>query len=199
VEQLNPEIRERLEKITDREWRILVLRLVNYACHLVAFCSWRTPSGILPKGNTAEDIAVSAIAKLLTGHRVWDPKRHPDLAKFLMDVVKSDVGGLVRSFENRRRAAASPLKDGTSDDPMDDFPHEGPSPDVVLLEQEQEEELRECIRKLAQGDARLEAVARGLVDGQSPGEIAEDLKVPVKRIYNDIRTLRRRLLEQRGK
>jgi len=80
--------------------------------------TWRGEIGAaVPGGKEAEDIALDAISYLLTGTRVWNPKTHPDLLRFLLAAVRSEVYSLVvsRSNQDVRQTADSPEK-GKRDD-----------------------------------------------------------------------------------
>ena len=57
---------------------------------------WRTDDPVnLPRGESVDSIVSLAFEKLLTGERVWNPEKEPELKSYLMGVIDSLVESLV--------------------------------------------------------------------------------------------------------
>lgn len=95
----------------------MIKELGLYASSVSRNLRWRTEnSEELPGGETPGSIVSKAIKLVLQGTleepskgsppfkagvRRWDPQKHPDLKKYLMDVIDSLLSNLVKSRENR--------------------------------------------------------------------------------------------------
>ena len=62
---------------------------------------YRTGDDLLPNGDSVESLVNTAIQKLYSGERDWDPIRRPDLLIHLKGVVKSLLWHSVKSSDNR--------------------------------------------------------------------------------------------------
>ncbi|NMA26133.1 MAG: hypothetical protein GX934_00010 [Burkholderiales bacterium] len=107
------------KRLNAQDWNFLSVKLERYALMKVQRLAWVTGGGDnpnLPKGLSAEDLAVEAITRVLEGKRSWNPDKEPDLFKFLCDVVDSLVSHLVNSEEHRER------KNQVNGDFLHDYP-----------------------------------------------------------------------------
>lgn len=182
---LDPKIVALLEV---QDWPRIIKRLTVYAQNRIR--SLYTPWGedLLPGGRGAEDLAFDAITAVYAGTRTWDPERHPDLTKFLMDVVKSQSGHLVELEEHKTRtfpSGADGEEDGRLETTVQQPGHDHPE-QIILREQVQT--IWECVR----GDDDLELVFIELNEGKKPAEIASDLGLTVEEVYRLIEKFRRR-------
>lgn len=152
-------------------------------------------------GNTPEDIVHQAISKTIEGAktgegRIWDGER--DLFDYLTSVIDSELSNLQRSATNRRLVRAGTLG---SDDPADDFlsqvrDQQAQSGEDEMLAAEKEEEANAFVGDFIdslQGDDFLEGIVGCLIDGMKPREIAEELNVPIKDVYNAKKRIANRL------
>lgn len=159
------------------DWSIAILRLTAYALYLQSLSGKR-----LPKGLEAEDVAMMAIEKVLTGERNWNPENNPDLLAYLKSVMKS-------IYSNERSSA---------DAKVDSFEDMEPGFDVQT-DQHTEEELYcgqfdAAVVADIRNDMELSVVYKGLKDGFSPGEIADEFTLDIKVVRNAQKRLHRRVL-----
>lgn len=91
-----------LDLLEAQNWPYIIRHLTYYTIWVAKGYSRNFGSiDQLPEGNTPEDIAFSAIEKVWSGTRAWDPDKYPDLLNHLMWIVKSDMGHLFSSSEVR--------------------------------------------------------------------------------------------------
>ncbi len=172
------------------DWATIATHLVAYAAREVRYRHWRTGSKVdLPKGKSAEDLAYDAIAKVFTGQRAWKPDEQPDLLRYLMGVVDSDLSALLKSGAHKKN-------ERFPDDPDAECPHSvgatAATPEDTLLAQElQDEVLAAC-----QDDDELTLVACALLEGTNKAaDIAGETGLPVARVYKLKQRLKARMTE----
>jgi len=184
-------------------WHLTIPRLRRYARERASRLVWAgSYRGPLPGGRQPEDVAHSAIEKVLTGARDWDETAQPDLAVFLETVVDSEISHLVESWEHRhvRPAAALPARaDGEepNPDPIAKVPSPaaGPLEAVVGGEEEKRQDaFAAAFIESVADDPILKRIVECIVaDVVKPGEIAVQLGIPILEIYNRRKQLQRRL------
>lgn len=176
------------KRLEAQDWRAIATRLVAYAAREVGIRHWRTGStGYLPKGKSAEDLAYDAITKVWTGKRVWKPDDDPDLLRYLMDVVDSDLSALLKSGAHKRTER---FPDGPEAEIPEPVGAGDASPEEALLAQElQDEILAACA-----DDDELTLVACALVEGTHKAvDLAAETGLPVARIYKLKQKLKARM------
>jgi hypothetical protein len=108
---MNPKAEEILIRMTDREWERIVLQLARYAKRKSRMYFYRGGYDLLPNGDSLESLVHTAILKLYSGERDWDPDKRPDLLIHLKGVVKSLLWHSVKSFDNRALVPEPPEPD----------------------------------------------------------------------------------------
>ena len=182
---LDPKVVALLE---EQDWPRIIKRLTAYAQNRIRSLYTRLGEDLLPGGQEAKDLAFGAITDVYTGKRSWDPERHPDLTKFLMDVVKSKSGSLVRRKEHTARVFPKEV-DGEEGEPIETRIQEaGPDAEEQIILREQVQAVWDC----AKGDDDLELVFLELYEGKKSAEIAKDLGLSVEVVYRLVEKLRRR-------
>jgi hypothetical protein len=102
---VNRKAEEMLKQITDGQWENIISELARYARRRGCKHFYRGGRDLLPNGDSFESLANTAIQKLYSGARDWDPDQRPDLLTHLKGIVKSLVSHSVESFDNRRLVA----------------------------------------------------------------------------------------------
>lgn len=94
----DPATLERLNSISETEWKAIYASLVVYADAKLCRCGF----GSSPESNAikGEDFVGMAIEKLFNGERKWDFEHKPDIAIHLKLVVKSLIWNYAKSLNN---------------------------------------------------------------------------------------------------
>lgn len=178
-----------LRRLNEADWGRILPKLVAYAQLKIESVMWL--SGHVPAGTEAEDLAHEAIESLYFGHRTWNVVKHPDLEVVLKGIIKSLVNHLAVNKDNKTRQAWS------LDEGEDGWGHVALSNEPFPDKQTELNDLIANIERLLEGDVDAGMVFLGLQEGAKPGEIAEELGIPVQQIYADMRRLRRKLRDLR--
>lgn len=217
---MNEEASEALGRITPGEWARLIKVLTKYARNRSGELGWRTESSDeLPGGETPESVVSKAIKMVLRGAREtaagedggvkagvrrWDPRKDPDLKKYLMDVIKSVLNHLAEGEENRifRRTPDGPEArrwEGRLKRPPADrgwLARSGASPEELLLEEEESRLRERAIEMLVEeagDDPILSRVIKSMLAGnRDAAHISEDTGLSAKQIYNATKRLDRK-------
>ena len=179
------------EMLDQSDWQKLYPRLVAYASNRLRLLTWR--NGVPPGGQEAQDLVQEAIAQVFRGQRRWNPEKRPDLAKFLMDTIKSLSNHLAHSKDNTTREKQSDGDGQERRDEADSATYHDPGEHIDL------ERAKESFRRAVAGAEEEEIILEYLMDGVKPGEIAKDLGVPPQKAYAVIRETRRKMREQCGR
>lgn len=172
----------------EQDWDDLVPRLLLLAVSRLYRMTWRGRRGENPPGAAeAEDYVNDAIAKTISGVRVWNPE-NCTLFQHLAGVVVSDIGHAATSVENRTSAA-----------PPDDPPGDRWPPDTAddAPDQERATEWKSEQRRLLQHLDRIDpdlAIMAGLMllhDMQETEALARAMKVEPSEIANRRKRLKR--------
>ena len=194
-----------LELLEAADWRNIILRLTRHAIWRFRRYSWK--SG-MPKGNSPEDVAISAIEKVFDGTRNWDPDKYSDLLKHLIWIVNSDIEHLFSSLEHQKTGRMPVLKNN-KDTEVDssEMVHEHPhsmsekvlTPEEELIaEQDRKSEngLIDDLRAAVKGDDDLELLLLCFEEGiDKPQTIAAEFDWEVEKVYNLKKRLLRRALK----
>jgi hypothetical protein len=90
----------RLESMSPKEIRELILRLTDFAQFLIHEKTGWMKRPVLPKGYDAGSIASEALTRVLDeGHRQWNPDKYPDLLAYLKGVARSILWDLQKAAE----------------------------------------------------------------------------------------------------
>jgi len=178
--------RDTLVRLALSDWQQVVRQLLLYAELKVWRSRLMERHSALPQGIESADLAFSAILKLLTGARKWDPQR-TSLIDFLKGVIDSELNHLTSSAERRSR---SWLDEGSLANVRD--PRTSPADDALFSDQ-----LR-LLREAVRDDPKLEELLPLLLEGEKPAQIADRLGTTVKDVYQLIRRLRRRIVRVRA-
>lgn len=208
---VDQEARRKLEKAN---WKKIIPELTKYAFYKVK--GRRIAHGIPLEGtdvnDIAEDLVMDAIKKIINGDVIWDPNAKPDLLIYLKSVVKSGLSHLYDDKENKitRRFPSVQKENGPEPIEVEELmdiassneghtrhlPVESPqNPEAILIRKQNEDEEEaftdELITKI-EGEKDLEEMFLLIMDGYSkPREIAEQMRVDVKQVYNMQKRLRR--------
>jgi hypothetical protein len=224
---LNEEASKALSRVTPGEWALMIKVLTSYARNRSRNLGWRTASSDeLPGGETPGSIVSKAIKMVLRGAREnvpdegqgvkagirrWDPRKDPDLKKYLMDVIKSILNHLADSEENSifqrtpdgREASAweEKLKTPTAD--REWLGRTGASPEELLLQKEAadlQERALEMLAEEARDDEILSQVIESMRGGnREAADISKDTGIPAKQVYNATKRLDRKAAAVRRK
>jgi DNA-directed RNA polymerase specialized sigma24 family protein len=201
---LEREIIKRLEEV---DWERIILMLTNYAQRKVDRIRWGYETDTLPKGQTPADIALEAIKDIFDGNRKWNPSRNPDLYTYLTSIVDSKISHLCEMKEHKVTRSMPITEKGkeveeflNKADPTSDHASYltpvGHNPEAVLLKKEKmkrDEVTVSAFFEAIQGDRELEKLASLIMDGYiKPSEIAEQMNVEVREVYNLQKRFRRK-------
>jgi hypothetical protein len=167
-------------ELKNQDWPRIIKETTLYAHSRLKF--WGLIGSKRLKGNTAKDIAVTAIEAVITGRWNWDSKLS-DLSFYLkFHVVKGMVANLAKDLETRSSAAL----------------------DISLLEKEsdysQENELNSAqimdqIRSDFSGDNLLTRIVDLLSQGLKRAEVCDELNISLKVYNNAFKRIRTRILK----
>jgi hypothetical protein len=150
---------------------------------LRAYIGYLTSTRGLPAGySDFDEIIHEAVGKLLDGARNWDPKTQP-LIRHLRGIVKSMLSkkGL---YDREGRRPLGNIAAGVEPVPADK--------EESLLTVEEAEERWKVVKDVLGDDKEaleyIEAIRLGI---ETPAEIAEMTGIPIKRIYEIPRKLRK--------
>ncbi len=194
-----------LELLEAANWRDIIFRLTYYAAIQFRRYGWK--SG-LPKGNSPDDISLSAIEKVWDGTRDWDPDKYPDLLTHLKWIVKSDIEHLFSSLEHKKTGRMPVLnKDNGTEVEFGETVHEHPhsisgkalTPEEELIAEhnrKSEEALIAELHNTVKGDEDLELLLLCFEEGiDKPEKIAIETGWDINKVYN----LKRKLLRKAAK
>lgn len=200
-----------LELLEAADWKEIILRLTHHASWRARRYTWKSGNpGQLPGGKTAEDIACSAIEKVWSGTRDWDPDKYPNLLTHLMWVVDSDMEHLFSSLEHQKTGK---IPTSRNEGETELFYYEiAPDPSLLTYEtemvpnpeeelvaredREQEEKLKDELYAMVKGDEDLEMLLLCFEEGiDKPELIAAQTGWDVTKVYN----LKRKLLRKAAK
>lgn len=224
---LSEQAAEALSRITPDEWSLLIKILTKYAKNRSRKLGWRTEnSDELPGGETPGSIVSKAIVLVLRGAsedspddeqgvkagvRRWDPQKHPDLKKYLMDVIKSILNHLAESDENSifqrapegrdGRVLEEKLKRPTAD--REWLARAGASPEEILLQKEvirlRERALQMLVDEVSDDEILFRVVKSMLEGNRDAADISKDTGLPAKQVYNATKKLDRKAAAVRRK
>ncbi|BEH09900.1 hypothetical protein GSUET_15120 [Geobacter sulfurreducens subsp. ethanolicus] len=193
--------KETLDLLNAFTWEEKIPRLLDYALGVARKKRWRAVfDGQMPEGKEIEDVVSTAIVKVLSGERVWDPQKQPDLYEYLKSVIDSDLYHLCKCEENNSLIGEADVRrnpDRENPFTFDDLPGAELDPETLHILKE----LNEMAEKFFFGfydylDGK--PVLQGIIeciddDVTKSADIAERLGVHVKEIYNCFKQLRRKL------
>lgn len=162
-----------LKILNAQDWDDVIIKLTAY---VVQYCKWKQYR--LPKGLEAEDIALSAIEKIYTGERSWDPEKEPDLQNHLQSITNSVIINELRSG-----AAGEKRMDGIADH----YHSVEDTADEELYSKQLDQEIATAMR----GDPVMCLVYKALKDGLAPREIADEYAVDILQVRLTQKRLRR--------
>lgn len=176
----------------------IYLQLLRIAAWIAWRYGWRRDEKgetLLPFGATPESIVHTVIEKVLEGQRTWQGDGEASFIIAAIGMIRSETSHI---FEKPEAKVVEPIIQAERTDGSDDerdFASNDPSPEAQLLEQERETLDRtryDLLLTEIQDDEELSDVVIALHDTHSPAEIAERTGIDIKRVYQDIRTLKRK-------
>jgi hypothetical protein len=204
---VNIEAREVFQRMSQDELENLILHLGRYALKVCCKYRWRSGNPMeLPKGETSDSIVSKAIKMVLDGsERRWDPKKHPDVTKYLMDTLDSLINHLANCSENKLVKYESDCVGNDEKHWHTGGPERGPTtdwlvrqetPESILLRKEDQalEDLAlSMLVDSCKNDPVLLRVIESMQKGQDkPAEISHSTGIQVEEIYNAIKRLDRK-------
>lgn len=191
--------KETLELLNAFPWEDQIPRLLYYALNKAKKKRWRTVfDGQLPEGKEIEDVLFTAIEKVFSGERKWDPQKHPDLSDYLKGVIDSDLYHLAKCEDNttlisEADVGRNPEKPFT----FDDMPSAEPDSETLHILKEMNEKAEKFFFGFydsLNGKPLLQGIVECIDDDVTKGaDISERLGVHVNEIYNCFKQLRRKL------
>lgn len=184
----------KLTDISDDEWLGLNSRLTLYALRKMRRLCWRgarpAERPTAPGGQGPEDLAATAIERVLDGSRAWDASADP--FDHLCSVLDSLVSHLVGGWENRNvRGMPTARSDDGPERPVE-LPGREPDPSHAAAESEEAHQYRAAVRDAVAKDPLAAGIFDCLQAGYStPADMAELLDVDVEQIYTAKRRLER--------
>jgi hypothetical protein len=193
--------KETLELLNAFPWEKKIPRLLYYALNKAKKKRWRTVfDGRMPEGKQIEDVVFTAIEKVFSWERKWDPQKQPDLFDYLKGVIDSDLNHLAECHENMTFVSEADVcknPDGEKLFTFDDLPGVEPDPETLHILKEVNERAEKFFLDFyyyLDGKPVLQGIVECIDDGVTKSaDIAERLGVHVKEIYNFFKQLRRKL------
>lgn len=183
-----------IELIQQADWDDIVPRLMKYALTKLSIRSGSPLEGY-SINEIAHDIVYNSIKKVIEGKRKWEPDRGPLLKFVMFSVIRSEISHLYKSdYYSATQRMPVPQEDGDMNPvSRDDLPDNVDSDSNVAPDQNiLEIEMRDSIFKAVEGDNELSDIVLCMYDGiDKPEDIANQLNVDVKVIYNAKKRLRR--------
>jgi len=197
---------EILKHLEAADWSDIIIKLTHFAHWRAYRYKWKIGNpDQLPAGMTPRDIALTAISKIYTGTRAWDPDKYPDLLAHLKWIVKSDMNHLYTSMghlmsgrinESEDQDSAEVTYNDVIPDPPMSLSEPAPTPEEQLLAKERiehEAKVKEELFALVKGDEDLELLLLCIEDGIDKSElIAKEMSCDVTKVY----MLKRKLLRK---
>lgn len=204
---MNIEAREVFHRMSEDELENLILHLGRYALRVCREYRWRSGNPMeLPRGETYDSIVSKAIKMVLDGsERHWDPKKHPDVTKYLMDTLDSLVNHLANCSDNKLVKYESDCvgndekqwhTGGSERDPTTDWLVPQQTPESILLRKE-DQTLGDLALRMLVDSCKNDPVLLRVIDamqmGQDkPAEISLSTGIQIEEIYNAIKRLHRK-------
>jgi len=164
---------------------------------------WRTDDPVnLPRGESVDSIVSLAFEKVLTGERVWNPAKEPELKSYLMGVIDSLLSHLSRHKDNTAVTAMPETAAQVDREATVAWQAQLPAdPETALLVQEQKQYEAQAVQLLldtSQDDPVVAQIIRAMQAGHAKaGEIAGVLGIAVTEVYNAMKRLDRKIVHTR--
>jgi hypothetical protein len=160
AQQIPPDVRQVVDRTSDRDWQTLILQLGRYALQKSRRFYWRTGSaGELPYGEVAESLVSKALVLWMTGRRRWNAGEYADLRGFLQGVIDSLLSHSAGGYDNR----------GAELDETH-MPAAGATPESELLDKERACEMDETLAGIVR-DAQDDVVVIDIIQAISSGAV----------------------------
>ncbi|MCB9466422.1 MAG: hypothetical protein H6682_22195 [Candidatus Eisenbacteria bacterium] len=172
---------EGLKQLSDDEWRELIHDLRLYTEFRIWRYTWNPNRRSLPRGLTADDIVLESICDVLSERRTLPPCDGGYRDAF-RSIIDSKLHALVKSAEQKRTVhyvresalATIPERESDSSAP------EAGSYEAFMTRLRHE--LPDELWPVAEGF---------LIEGRKPRQISQELDRPIKRIYEQMRRVRK--------
>jgi hypothetical protein len=192
----------RLSSSLALDWPRFLLSTIAFAHSQLSRFYWRSSrSGVLPDGYDASSIAAQALLQFFL-HSEGRHSRDPSVVSWaLRRYVLREVNRLRHLKENRLLRnepdlVLVPQPDASAVSPIDLIPDPFARPDEALLEAEAEEQrtrLAERFARILSAEPDLHVLWQHVLAGSSrPRELASAMHLPVRRVENLQKRLRRR-------
>jgi len=167
--------------IDTQDWPSIMVKLYAHAIFRLKWFGIKAETRL--QGKEYKDFAHDAVILVYEGKRNWDPKTHPDIVKYLKQVINSLLSNLLKSDEAKRTLNAD-LTDEVNDVMLFDNMFE-----QKLINQD----LMDQIEDTLLDDPDMWLVFTDLAKGMSPLDISEKYGIGIEKIRNIQKRLRRHI------
>jgi DNA-directed RNA polymerase specialized sigma24 family protein len=202
------------KKLEEANWREITPKLAKYALYKV---KWLREARDIPDygyiSDIVDEVVSSSIQKVFDGTVLWDPATKPDLAIFMISVVKSTISHLYDKKEHKTTSrfpsvqaanAANPVEveelldiASSNEDHANHLPVSPTKPDEVLIAKQNMERENAILEELlleCDGDTELEDILLCIMSGFSKRrDIAKQMGVDESQVTNIKKRLIRKL------
>ncbi len=191
--------------LKNANWDEILPRLFKYAVARAKMFEWIGYT-INPEDLVNEAIASAFGVGERNSYRNWDKEKCPDLTNFLIGIIKSKtnhtfehyksfpVSSLYHENEDSKEEKALKINDGLEEHAVANTPEDD------LIESENFKILKDKLSDIANSDEDLGMIILCAEDGiHEPRKIAEATGFEIKKVYNLLRKLRRRLDKHKPK
>ncbi len=184
----NPKIREELGKVGEAGWQEISLQLLWFATSKARMLRTMGIADVDPEDLIQEAISLAYGGGPNNTYRNWNKEVYPDLAGFLISVIKSIVS---HKKEHRYKFKTGILDDDLGDKELKSLSPE--NPEELVAQKHDLTNLKEAIYERVKGDEEIEMVLLCLEDGISkPQRIAKETGYDINKVNNALRRLRRK-------
>ena len=151
---------------------------------LLVFSGYKFPQY---KVEFRQELVQETIKKVLIGEQKWDPQKRPSLLNHLKLVLLSVTSNEIRSAYNRKKMTIPAYYEDDAEDPLLNIHQNEESFEKTIEDRDTIERVFNSVK----GDDIAESVLLCIGEGiESPREIAKELGVDTKEIYNALRRIR---------
>jgi len=193
----DPTIHEELDKA---DWEAVLPRVLKYTVSRAKIFRWLGDDEVEPEALVQEAIARAYGIGIRGGYRNWDTETCPDLADFLIGIIRSMTS---HKAEHEAEFPRESLfnEDGSPKDEkilkaVDETARafKPKTPEEEIIENENLQALKDELDRISNEDENLGMVILCIEDGISkPRHIAEETGFEIKKVNNLLKKLRRRL------
>jgi len=190
---LDEKIREELD---NAEWDKILPRVLKYAIYRVKKYELLSITCPDPEDLVNEAITLAYGADAKGSYRKWNKERYPGLADFLISIVSSITSHEIDHLIKFRHEYFRSQEEGTQD-PLEieaSSVSKILSPEQIMVQEQRAKDIIEEFNRVVEGDEEIELILLCIEEGVTkPREIAKETGYDVKRVYNIMKRMRRKL------